>query len=111
MDSCATCLGIAARSLSVKRVDRRNRSPLGMWKRRGFEGEMLIVPLSLLVLSLTQSTTWAALPSFLENLDQDSAYHKCDSAMCWWTTFDIEVDRDFRLDRNIDIYRSKIKSQ
>merc|ERR1712130_267970 len=70
---------------------------LGMWKRRGFECEMLIVPLSLLVLSLTQSTTWAALPSFLENLDQDSTYHKCDSAMCWWTTFDIEVDRDFRV--------------
>ena len=39
----------------------------------------------------------AALPSFLANLEEDSTYHQCDSAMCWWTKFDIDFVTDFRL--------------
>merc|ERR1711971_1014226 len=62
-------------------------------KRRGEGGEMLVIA-TLLLLSLTP-ITWAAIPSFLANLDEDSTYHKCDSSMCWWTTFDIEIDSDF----------------
>merc|ERR1712192_26743 len=56
-------------------------------------GEMLVIS-TLLLLRLTP-ITWAAIPSFLANLEEDSTYHKCDSAMCWWTTFDIEIDSDF----------------
>jgi len=40
---------------------------------------------------------WAALPSFLANLEEDSTYHQCDSAMCWWTNFDIDFVTDFRV--------------
>merc|ERR1711971_1494906 len=65
-------------------------------KRRGeggwSEGEMLVIA-TLLLISLTP-ITWAAIPSFLANLEEDSTYHKCDSAMCWWTTFDIEIHSD-----------------
>merc|ERR1711971_911995 len=59
----------------------------------GEGGEMLVIA-TLLLLSLTP-LTWAAIPSFLANLEEDSTYHKCDSAMCWWTTFDIEIHSDF----------------
>jgi len=40
---------------------------------------------------------WAALPSFLANLEEDSTYHQCDSAMCWWTNFVIDFVTDLRV--------------
>ena len=52
--------------------------------------------LALLLINAAPKTS-AALPNFLQDVEEDSTYHKCDSAMCWWTTFDIEVDSDFRL--------------
>ena len=61
------------------------------------EGEMLVI-VTLLLLNLTP-ITWSAIPSFLANLEEDSSYHMCDSDMCWRTTFDIEIDSDFRLVR------------
>jgi len=56
----------------------------------------MLVIATLLLLNLTP-LTWAALPSFLANLEEDATYHMCDSAMCWWTTFDIEIHSDFRV--------------
>ena len=58
---------------------------------------MLVI--ATLLLLIPTPLTWAAIPSFLANLEEDSTYHKCDSAMCWWTTFDIEIHSDFRLVR------------
>merc|ERR1712210_292243 len=61
----------------------------------GFQGEMLQLA-TLLLLNLSPLTR-AALPSFLANLEEDSTYHQCDSAMCWWTNFDIDFVTDFRV--------------
>merc|ERR1712037_259115 len=58
------------------------------------EGEMLLATLVLLNLS---PLAWAALPSFLANLEEGLTYHKCDSSMCWWTNFDIEFVTDLRV--------------
>jgi len=53
--------------------------------------------LATLVLLNLGTLAWAALPSFLANLEERSTYHKCDSAMCWWTNFDIEFVTDLRV--------------
>merc|ERR1712037_955806 len=58
------------------------------------EGEMLLATLVLLNLG---PLAWAALPSFLANLEEGLTYHKCDSSMCWWTNFDIEFVTDLRV--------------
>jgi len=49
----------------------------------------------LLLLSLGRLATWGGLPSFLVTMEEEWHYHKCDPAMCWWTTFDIEIDTDY----------------
>merc|ERR1711934_1103418 len=59
------------------------------------EGEMLLA--TLVLLNLGPLLAWAALPSFLANLEEWSTYHKCDSTMCWWTNFDIEFVTDLRV--------------
>jgi len=50
---------------------------------------------SLLLLSLGPIASWGGLPSFLVTMEEEWHYHKCDPAMCWWTTFDIEIDSDY----------------
>merc|ERR1712130_368633 len=62
----------------------------------GSKGFKMLAPTLLLLLDLSPFA-WAALPSFLDNLGWDSSYRKCDQAMCWSTTFDIEVVADFRV--------------
>merc|ERR1712130_88885 len=62
----------------------------------GSKGFKMLAPTLLLLLDLSPFA-WAALPSFLDNLGWDSSYRKCDQAMCWSTTFDIEVVTDFRV--------------
>ena len=51
---------------------------------------------SLLLLSLGPLASWGGLPSFLVTMEEEWHYHKCDPAMCWWTTFDIEIETDYR---------------
>ena len=51
---------------------------------------------SLLLLSQGPLASWGGLPSFLVTMEEEWHYHKCDPAMCWWTTFDIEIDTDYR---------------
>jgi len=55
---------------------------------------IFLATLALLLMNAAPKTS-AALPNFLQDVEEDSTYHNCDSAMCWWTTFDIEVDSDF----------------
>ena len=103
--SCSTCStpvplvskGIATRSLSIKKGDWQHKSTIAKWTR-GVRGWIMIflATLALLLINAAPKTS-AALPNFLQDVEEDSTYHKCDSAMCWWTTFDIEVDSDFRL--------------
>merc|ERR1712130_45532 len=62
----------------------------------GSKGFKMLAPTLFLLLDLSPFA-WAALPSFLSNLGWDSSYRKCDQAMCWSTTFDIEVVADFRV--------------
>merc|ERR1711990_930978 len=57
-------------------------------------GKMLLATLVLLNLG---PLACAALPSFLANLEEGLTYHKCDSAMCWWTNFDIDFFTDLRV--------------
>ena len=52
--------------------------------------------MSLLLLSLGPLASWGGLPSFLVTMEEEWHYYKCDPAMCWWTTFDIEIDTDYR---------------
>ena len=51
---------------------------------------------SLLLLSLGPLASCGRLPSFLVTMEEELHYHKCDPAMCWWTTFDIEIETDYR---------------
>jgi len=53
------------------------------------------IAMSLLLLSLGPLASWGGLPSFLVTMEEEWHYHKCDPAMCWWTTFDIEIDTDY----------------
>jgi len=55
---------------------------------------IFLATLAVLLINAAPKTS-AALPNFLQDVEEDSTYHNCDSAMCWWTTFDIEVDSDF----------------
>ena len=50
----------------------------------------------LLLLSLGPLASGGRLPSFLVTMEEELHYHKCDPAMCWWTTFDIEIETDYR---------------
>ena len=92
----------ATRSLSIKGARLAGLIKQSEGEKRGrvssARGKMtsFFAVRSLLLLSQGPLASWGGLPSFLVTMEEEWHYHKCDPAMCWWTTFDIEIDTDYR---------------